>query len=257
MKKIKCWEVVVLILYNLLCYQGLPVSSAADGDVNIALSRAAAGFISIDCGMMIDSRYDENTGLYYSSDAGFIDTGENVELPYYEDNRPLYDTVRSFPDGLRNCYTLKPSQGNNSNYLIRAKFKYGNYDGPDKTPEFDLYVGVTYWDTVRLEIAERPAMFDLIYAPSEDIIYVCLVNTGQGTPFISALELKPLNNSIYKSSAGGPGAVRLVNRYVSSMRRGLPLYTSEADDPYDRFWAPFSAALNWGNLTTFKPMNST
>jgi hypothetical protein len=38
---------------------------------------------------------------------------------------------------------------------------------------------------------------EIIYTPSLDYIQPCLVNTGNGTPFISAIELRPLNDTIY------------------------------------------------------------
>ena len=49
------------------------------------------------------------------------------------------------------------------------------------------------YDVVRKEI---------IHVPRTDHIYVCLVNTGFGSPFISALELRQLNNSIYTTQSG-------------------------------------------------------
>ncbi|KAK7857064.1 putative leucine-rich repeat receptor-like protein kinase [Quercus suber] len=92
------------------------------------------GFISIDCGATSDY-LDEGTGIFYKSDSGFIDTGTNNDIsPEYYSSMvsPNYvrqiKNLRSFPQGTKNCYTLKPEQGKSSNYLIRAFFFYGNYD---------------------------------------------------------------------------------------------------------------------------------
>ena len=41
--------------------------------------------------------------------------------------------------------------------------------------------------------------YDVIHVPLTDYIVVCLVNTGGGVPFISALELRHLDNSIYQT----------------------------------------------------------
>ena len=41
--------------------------------------------------------------------------------------------------------------------------------------------------------------YDVIHVPLTDYIDVCLVNTGSGVPFISALELRHLDNSIYQA----------------------------------------------------------
>ena len=52
---------------------------------------------------------------------------------------------------------------------------------------------------------------EIIYVPKTDEIYVCLVNTESGTPFISALELRPIDDSIYNKTQSG--SLVLFNRY--------------------------------------------
>ena len=74
---------------------------------------------------------------------------------------------------------------------------YGNYDGKGKTPTFDLYLGVNRWDTVAVSDASSTVSKEIIHLSSSEDIYVCLVNTGYGTPFISVLELRPLPNDTY------------------------------------------------------------
>ena len=110
--------------------------------------------------------------------------------------------LRSFPQGKKNCYTLKPEQGQNSNYLIRPFFHYGNYDNKNKLPKFDLYVGLNYIYTVDFDGEDITMFSDMIHVPTSDIIYVCLINTGSGIPFISALELRPLYKSLYPFDFG-------------------------------------------------------
>ena len=106
--------------------------------------------------------------------------------------------LRSFPQGTRNCYTLRPEKGKNNNYLIRARFFYGNYDGKNQTPVFDLHLGVNEWKTVNLTNAGPYGVhYDIIHVPLMDYIDVCLINTGRGVPFISSLELRLLDISIY------------------------------------------------------------
>ena len=150
---------------------------------------------------------DNGTGIYYKSDWGFIDTGTNSNVSpenQYSDHdygRQIIN-LRSFPQGKKNCYTLKPDQGKSSNYLIRAFFYYGNYDNMNKIPKFDVYVGVNYWTTVEPSAVDTPSFPDMIYVPTSDIIYVCLMNTGSGIPFISALELRPLDKSLYPFNFG-------------------------------------------------------
>ncbi|KAJ7951680.1 protein kinase family protein [Quillaja saponaria] len=172
-------------------------SKIANDDIN-------PGFISIDCGAA-ESYTDETTGIWYEPDTDFVQTGtnslvnpsNNIDNPYF--GRQL-STVRSFPEGGRNCYTLKPKQGKGNNYLIRAFFSYGNYDNKNEVPIFNLYLGAYYWDTINLESTSSYYYSEVNYMPLDnDIIHVCLVNTGQGIPFISSLELRVLNNSLYQT----------------------------------------------------------
>ena len=87
--------------------------------------------------------------------------------------------LRSFPNGTRNCYTLRPEQGKNNNYLIGATFVYGNYDGENQEPVFHLYLGVNEWEKVNLTDADEYGnYYDVIHVPLTDYIDVCLVNTG-------------------------------------------------------------------------------
>ena len=84
--------------------------------------------------------------------------------------------------------------------MIGATFVYGNYDGENQEPVFDLYLGVNEWEKVNLTDADEYGnYYDVIHVPLTDYIDVCLVNTGSGVPFISALELRHLDNSIYQT----------------------------------------------------------
>lgn len=79
---------------------------------------------------------------------------------------------------------------------------YGNYDNRGVNPEFDLYLGVDLWDTVTFYKAEDIENMEIIHVLSADHIHVCLINTGNGIPFISVLELRPLINDTYISETG-------------------------------------------------------
>lgn len=164
------------------------------------------GFISIDCGMPEDYFAKDTYGpdRNYRSDKKFVNTGinSNISEEYktkYPD--PLLASLRSFPQANRTCYTLRPEQGKNNTYLIRAWFLYGNYDGQNKPPKFDIRIGGTFWQTFDQPMNEfiKP---EIIYVASTDCIHVCLLNTDGGTPFISALELVHLNGPFYNSKTG-------------------------------------------------------
>ncbi|KAF4362109.1 hypothetical protein F8388_023961 [Cannabis sativa] len=194
-------------------------------------------FISIDCGISDSSYTDEKTSIYYCSDAKFIESGENNEIsPAYKvtiHDQQLWN-LRYFPEEKRNCYTLKPELGKGHKYLIRARFLYGNYDDKNQIPKFDLHIGVNLWETVKIEDASSTLNLEMIHVSLSDHIYVCLVNTGDGTPFISALELRPINNEVnYIPEIGS--SLLLHGRYAFSSFPAGQIRRFK-DDVYDRLW---------------------
>ncbi|OMO66474.1 hypothetical protein COLO4_30552 [Corchorus olitorius] len=126
-----------------------------------------SGFISLDCGISAASTYnDAITGIKYISDANFIDSGLSKSIsPQFQTNTisQQFYSVRSFLEGLRNCYTLQPTQGKNNKYLIRASFMYGDYDDQSKPPEFDLHLGVNFWDSVKMENESSIVVKEIMY----------------------------------------------------------------------------------------------
>ena len=156
-----------------------------------------AGFISIDCGLVDEPSYtDETTSIYYTWDVNFTDTGVShiISSKFKASLERQFWNVRSFPEGTRNCYTLFVSQGSSKKYLVRASFVYGNYDGKDSLPEFDIYLGAKWWESVVFENSSSVFSKEIIYAASSDYVHFCLFNTGKGTPFISVLELRVLSS---------------------------------------------------------------
>ena len=111
-------------------------------------------------------------------------------------------TLRYFPDGKRNCYSFNVKQG--TNYLIRVRMVYGNYDGQNTYPKFDLHIGPNFWLTMDLgEVEEGSgALEDIIHTPRSNFLDVCLVKTDKSIPFISSLELRPLPNNSYITTSG-------------------------------------------------------
>ena len=137
-------------------------------------------------------------------------TGENHQLSpnnRFIDEEPYIgkqlNTLRSFPYGEKNCYTLKPKEGKNNKYIVRAGFAYKNYDQKNDSPIFKVYLGVDYGKTI--EFGDNGTSFynivEVIHFSSTDSIDVCLENIGKGTPFISLLELWLLTNDTYPLSS--------------------------------------------------------
>ncbi|KAK1578548.1 hypothetical protein Q3G72_031130 [Acer saccharum] len=145
------------------------------------------------------------SGKNYTSDLTFTESGVsyNISSDYNRDTlEQSFLTVRRFPEGMKNCYTLKPALGDGM-FLIRASFMYGNYDGQNKITSFDLLLGADVWDSVELADASTILSKEIIHVPPTNYIDVCLVNNGSGTPFISSLELRPLKNHSYPLAVSG------------------------------------------------------
>lgn len=167
------------------------------------------GFISIDCGASADYT-DGQSGLFYHTDKGFIDTGTNHQMAAnVVTPRVQLKTLRSFPEGTKNCYTLKPKQGKDNVYMIRATFMYENYDQKNQTPSFDLNIGVSRWLNIDLS-ATGENWCEITHVPSTNYIFFCLVNINRGVPVISSLELRHMPYSIYQV---GTDAVEIYRRF--------------------------------------------
>ncbi|KAL0843540.1 hypothetical protein Bca101_016785 [Brassica carinata] len=215
----------------------LLVLVAASCIIHLAKAQRQPGFINLDCGLPANepSPYIESkTGLQFSSDSKFIQSGEigrtktNLENPL----KP-YTTLRYFPEGTRNCYILPVEKG--MKYLINAWFRYGNYDGHDIKPKFDLYLGPHLWATVDMQNLDgNSTNQEILHVPPSDSLQICLVKNGTTTPFISSLELRPLRNDSYITQFGSLKLIR--RRYFTKSGD----YIRYPDDAYDRQWTPRS-----------------
>ncbi|RWR78151.1 putative LRR receptor-like serine/threonine-protein kinase [Cinnamomum micranthum f. kanehirae] len=220
-------------------------------------SYGSSGFLSIDCGIAEDLNYtDDNTGIFYTSDTKFINTGTNKEIAAtyitQQTFQRQYQNLRIFPHGTRNCYTLTPVIKSNR-YLLRASFAYGNYDGLDQPPQFDAYVGVNPWNVILPFNSTQYARNEIIMVASLDYISVCLVNTGNGTPYISALELRRLNNLAYRA-ANESQSLRLL--YRNHFRQTASATTIRyPDDAYDRIWFISVVRDGWTPINNSSPVN--
>ncbi|XP_030972959.1 LRR receptor-like serine/threonine-protein kinase IOS1 [Quercus lobata] len=204
--------------------------------IHLVDAQDQSGFISIACGSPANSNYSEpTTGINYISDVAFRDTGisQQISNVYKGGFQQQVWNLRSFPQGIRNCYNIGITQG--TKYLIRGTFLYGNYDGQSKLPQFDIHLGVNMWDTVNITNVTIPVFKELIHVPSQTNLQVCLVNTGLGMPFISAIELRPLSNKTYVTNYGSLALfVRLDVGSISRISYRYPF------DIYDRIWDPYN-----------------
>ncbi|WJX92003.1 hypothetical protein P8452_73705 [Trifolium repens] len=207
-----------------------------------------SGFISLDCGLPEHSSYSAvKTGINYISDSKFVESGVSKRIRYTKEIiQQQLQYVRSFPNGVKNCYRINVTSG--TKYLIRASFYYGNYDNLNDPPIFDLHFGANLWDTVKF--SNNVSFFqirEIIYTPSHAYIQPCLVNTGQGTPFVSAIELRTLNNKTYVTKSAKSVLSLLVRWNMGSITNSGYRYK---DDIYDRIWSPSLFLSDWRRLST-------
>ncbi|KAM3411933.1 hypothetical protein ACQJBY_003542 [Aegilops geniculata] len=241
----------------LLCLAA--VATAGVPQARAQLESKVAGFISIDCGLPGTASYmDAGTKLSYVSDAGFTDGAagakHNISAEYIRPQLSRrYHNVRNFPDGARNCYTLR-SLVPGRKYLVRAEFLYGDYDGLGRPPIFDLHLGVNYWQTVNVSKPGLEVTAEAIMVVPDDFVQVCLMNTGAGTPFVSALELRPLKMKFY------PQANLTQGLHVEHRLNLGPADESNIirypADPYDRVWIPWADPKEWTEISTTRQVQS-
>jgi len=145
---------------------------------------------------------EKSTNITYRSDATYIDSGVpgKINEVYRTQFQQQIWALRSFPEGQRNCYNFSLTA--KRKYLIRGTFIYGNYDGLNQLPSFDLYIGPNKWTSVSIPGVRNGSVSEMIHVLRQDHLQICLVKTGETTPFISSLELRPLNNNTYVTKSG-------------------------------------------------------
>ncbi|KAK1320375.1 Receptor-like protein kinase [Acorus calamus] len=136
--------------------------------------------------------------------------------------------LRYFKDQNKNCYTLPSFE--DTKYLIRVGFYYGNYDRLSKPPVFDLQVDGNTWVTV-VSLIDEPVYYEVIYIARGDVISICLARMRANEfPFISSLEAVPLSDGMYQSLSSDYA-------YLTSYRYHFGEDGSigyHVDDPYNR-----------------------
>ncbi|KAF3570210.1 hypothetical protein F2Q69_00058248 [Brassica cretica] len=211
------------------------------------------GFISIDCGIPSGSSYtDDTTGINYVSDSSFVETGVSKSVSFTAQRQ--LQNLMSFSEGSRNCYTLIPKQGKGKKYLIRASFMYGNYDGENSSPEFDLFLGGSLWTNLSLNNTPLPVTKEVVYLSQSEKIFVCLGNKGKGTPFISTLELRFLGND--NTTYDSPNGALFFSRRWNFGSLNDSQHIRYSEDVYDRIWIPRKLGTQYREINTSLPVIS-
>ncbi|KAJ1287305.1 hypothetical protein BS78_03G420800 [Paspalum vaginatum] len=193
------------------------------------------GFLSIDCGG--SANYTDDLGLLWTGDAGWFPLGESAAVSVPSEKRAhYYSTVRYFPStstSTKHCYTLPVRT--RTRYLVRATFLYGNFDRSNVFPEFDLYLGASRWSTIVIYDDDKVVTREAVVLAADPAgLSVCLSNATTGQPFISTLELRQLNGSLYYTDDEARAFLSLSARINFGAPTADPV--RYPDDPYDRIW---------------------
>ncbi|KAL0909601.1 hypothetical protein M5K25_020485 [Dendrobium thyrsiflorum] len=222
----------------------------------------------INCGAATEENID---GIPWIPDEGFV-IGGNVSQIYTPGIMPLLSTLRYFPDtkARKSCFVIQVSKG--SKYIVRTTYFYGGFDGGKEPPVFDQIIDGTRWSTVDTSqnyAAGLTSYYEIMVAAQGKTISVCLArnaNTASASsPFISALEVVSLENSMYNSTNFAEYALSTIARHSFGHKnsfirfflcifmlicelnliipKNIPLNvvpaSSYPDDPFNRYWQSF------------------
>ncbi|KAI3465003.1 hypothetical protein Pfo_021666 [Paulownia fortunei] len=202
-------------------------------------------FLLIDCGVIGKTTETYNNQTWFP-DSYFTDPGKTKQITSATDVVPqVMTTLRYFPETEElNCYALPLI--NTQKFIFRAGFYYGNYDGKSQPPVFDLLLGGQLWATVNSSASDGPLFQELIYAPRNNNISVCIMGKKDGgTPFISSLEATYLdvsdNQIAYGMMINGT-AYHLVSRLnFGGYDKVIEPWSGRVDtceERLNRYWTP-------------------
>lgn len=157
-----------------------------------------AGWINIDCGALKDYT-DPVTKILWVTDAGYINTGVNLEVPNALNVWKGYSelaTVRAFnTSGAKNCYSLGPLTPNGT-YTVRGTFLYDYYDNAATLPTFQVAIGTTVVANVSFANQYNLRYLEFTLMATSNTIHYCLLqDQSLSTPFISALTVRPISQA--------------------------------------------------------------
>ncbi|PIA47113.1 hypothetical protein AQUCO_01400071v1 [Aquilegia coerulea] len=193
---------------------------------------------SINCGASSNTAAN---GVEWILDEGFINVGNKSTLDT-SDLMPILATLRFFPDRTANkyCYEVPATIG--GKYMVRTTYYYGNFDGGKEPPVFDQIVGGTKWSTVNITedyLNGQTSYYEIIVAAMGRTLSICLARNEhtKSDPFISALEVNYLSDSLYNSTDFSKNALITVARH-SFGYNDQPIRFP--DDQFNRYWQPFT-----------------
>lgn len=156
--------------------------------------------------------------------------------------RPGPLPLHHFPDASsrKYCYVMPVSKG--AKYLFRSTYYYGGFDGGQKPPVFDQIIDGTKWcavDTTENYASGLSAYYEIVMAARGRTVSFCLARNEQteGSPFISALEVVNLEDSMYNGTDFGKYALSTVARHRFGKDGDILSYP---EDSSNRYWQAFT-----------------
>ncbi|KDO42415.1 hypothetical protein CISIN_1g037044mg, partial [Citrus sinensis] len=133
-----------------------------------------------------------------TGDDAYIQNGDSKTVPDKSLVPYPMSTMRVFSTRKKNCYSIKVDE-DGGRVLLRASFYYGNYDGKDSPPVFDLQFDGNFWTTVNTSFSSYDVLsYETIYVVKRNFTSTCVAQTKPGQlPFISAIEVRSLGVNMY------------------------------------------------------------
>jgi hypothetical protein len=131
-----------------------------------------------------------------------------------------------------------------------VSFVYGNYDGLNRDPNFDIHLGPNKWKRIDLDGEKEGTREEIIHKARSNSLDICLVKTGETLPIISAIEIRPLRNNTYVTQSGS--LMMSFRVYLSNSDASIRY----ADDVHDRIWSPFNGSSHT-HITTDLNINNS
>ncbi|XP_008782339.3 probable LRR receptor-like serine/threonine-protein kinase At1g67720 [Phoenix dactylifera] len=191
----------------------------------------------INCGA---SKEETLSGIRWTSDTEFISVG-NVSEIKVAGVVPILSQVRYFPDKSARKYCFVFPVNKEGKYLVRTTYYYGGFDGGSEPPVFDQIIEGTKWSTVNTSAHYANGLtsyYEIIVVAQGKTLSVCLARNNHtvSSPFISAVELVNLEDSMYNSTSFSKYALSTVARHCFGSYGRI---MSHPDDPFNRYWEPF------------------
>ncbi|CAA7023621.1 unnamed protein product [Microthlaspi erraticum] len=194
--------------------------------------------INIDCGS--SSSHIDGDNRTWVGDTDFVTTGLTSKFKPIVETADSLTTLRYFPTGETNCYSNIPVD-KGGKVLVRTRFNYGDYDGEDKAPKFDVVYDGKHRDSVVTTTSISGVRSEAIFIPESGNTSVCFFRTFLNEfPFVSTIEVRRLDDSMYTDL--GPKEGFILQQRIAYGR--VQELVRSPFDPYDRIWAatPLSTA---------------